>query len=162
MHGGGRRARRSAGCLTAPLAKWLGVPLQRKPLQQIIHVQLGRAASPSKIASTISRASSVKRRTWLTYVLPIPFAFARSSSVACTPSSSCFRQRNARASALTIGVVDPRPRHPRCAVRLHNQLPSATLPEGHRMWTAIVSPSAEIVARFMPPPPPAASHKDRS
>jgi hypothetical protein len=53
---------------------------------------------------TISGASSVNRRTWLTYVAFTPFARAKSSSVPCTPSSSIFLHRNARASALTMAL----------------------------------------------------------
>jgi hypothetical protein len=49
-------------------------------------------------------------------------------------------------------VVDSRPRRPRRAVRRHHQLPSAAPPDVIGMWTLIVSPSAEIVARFTPPP----------
>jgi hypothetical protein len=90
---------------------------------------------PSRIASTISGASRVSRRAWLTEVLPIPLLFARSSlgcvhaGVEHLPPRECPRQR------LDHGVVDARPLRPRRAVRRHHQLPPATLPEGNR-WLA--------------------------
>ena len=46
----------------------------------------------------------MSRNTRLTCEGATPLALAKSSIVACTPSSSIFRQRNARASALTIAL----------------------------------------------------------
>ena len=51
-----------------------------------------------------SGASSVRRRTRLTYVACMPFARAMSSKIAYTPVSSIVRHRNAGASAFTIAL----------------------------------------------------------
>ena len=58
-----------------------------------------RGSPPRSPARAASAAGSGSRRSRST-----PLARARSSSVACTPVSSIFRHRNARASALTMAL----------------------------------------------------------
>jgi hypothetical protein len=79
--------------------------------------------------------------------LAIPLLFASSSIVAYTPSSSVFRHRNARASALTM-ALSTRGRGAHAApsgVTISFRAPRFLNVIG--MWTVIVSPSAKTVAR---------------
>ena len=68
------------------------------------------------------------------------------------PVSSIFRHRNARASALTIALST----RGRGAHGAPSGVTTSFRPPRFRnvsgMWTVIVSPSAETVARFTPPP----------
>jgi len=87
--------------------------------------------------------------------------------VACTPPSSIFRHRNARASALTM-ALSTRGRGAHSApsgVTTSFRPPRFLNVSG--MWTVIVSPSAETVARVTPRPsccrpPPAPARRARS
>ena len=81
----------------------LPLPLQRKPFQQIIQLQLPR---PPPIEDRLHDTRREQRQPQHPADVGrgTPFARARSSSVACTPASSIFRHRNARASALTMAL----------------------------------------------------------
>jgi len=90
--------------LTEALAKWLGVPLHRKPLQQILQPH------PLWLPPIEDRLHDVRREERQpqhpAHVYPrLTFSRCASSSIVPqTPSSSIRRHRNARASALTVAV----------------------------------------------------------
>ena len=124
----------------------LPLPVQRKSLQQIIQLQLRRLPPIEDRLDDVRREqrqpqdpADVGRAT--------PLARARSSSVACTPSSSIFRHRNARASALTMALsIRGRGAHSAPSGVTTSFRPPRFL-NVSGMWTVIVSPSAETVAR---------------